>query len=264
MLIFGFANQAWNSFRDYSVSYGLRVASILITGDPQFFENLKHVSLDRLSVGQVVVLSGLPFLYFYQPKFAPIYIPMVCTALLISRVVQLWQDGKLEKSRAEQNRKLEGQNALLEESFRAFKKTAQKLEKGISLCLGLSVNEIVLGEDAFNKAAAEVNRRIAEKLQALTEKVEALVVLCDKASVERSTQDLFKTTREIEGRLIQVQLEYEQRERELGILNGRFEEVQGQLSGVIDQLSESNALLKRKLIELDEAIKQFIKKKVDR
>lgn len=254
MFIAGLSSFVWNSVRDYGVSCVSRVG----VGD-----RLKFVSLDKISIGQVVVLSGLPFLYFYQPGLASVYIPMLCTALVISRLVQLWDNAEVEKNRAEQIKKLEEQNVRLQESFKGFEQVAKKLEQGLALCLGLKdkARELQKGEDEFNQAVESLEGRIAQKLEGLKDKVEILAGLCEKAHQERSTQILFNTVAQTEKQLESVQLEYDKRVLELGTLNLQFEEVKKGLRGVIDALAESNQRLKDKLIVLEQAMEIFIQRK---
>src|SRR3569832_392048 len=119
----------WSGMQKHSTSCILGAAALAITGIVQrrwgtaaaagflvgvvvnypFFmgrvEVLQNVDVSYFI--QASVAGSFPLLYLYHPKGAPVYIPIVCTALALAILKQMWDQAVLIRELSQQNNKFE-------------------------------------------------------------------------------------------------------------------------------------------------------------
>ena len=155
----------------------IRVISA-VAGYAWDFTNLSHSRvrwmsyLDRDSVTQIVMVCSLPILFYTIPRAASVYLPLICTGLVVSIVQQKIREAEISEKIVKQNEELEG-------ICKSFQDIAEGLEKGIRDCL-----KVAKQKEAVIQAVDQMNEGVDQRLERVKERIQTLSALCQKAQSE--------------------------------------------------------------------------------
>ncbi len=246
MVVAGVIQRQWGMAAAVSFVVGVVVNYPLLIGR---VEVLPHVDVSYLV--QAGVACSIPVLYFYYPVGAPMYIPMVCTALALAILKQMWDQAVLVRQLSEQNKEF----ARLEKEFR---EAAGTLEVAVGVCLGQSAQMESIGEK--HDAAAAVVDAIDKRLSALNVKILGLVKVCEGARSAETVLARLRTVGEADNNLARLSSECHKRQAELERLNREITTSKDELRGIIRALSADQFRLRKDLVELEQKLSEIVGK----
>ncbi len=273
----------WNSVKDHRERYGMGLVSIVVTevirqqwgkvaavcfvvgvgaNYPFFLGRIQTIFyIDLNSVMQALLAGSLPALYFYSPQAAPMYIPMLCTALAISILKKMWDDAGREKQFADIAERLREQNVEYNRLLEELRGAVAKLDVAMQACLGepAKLEKVEEKQDALIVALDQLDQNAKDRLVNFKERIEALAAICENAKSQQSVIERMKLVANAETDLTKLTTECSKRSEEIRQLNQEFGGLKEQLRIVIKDLSDDEQKLKKRLIDLEKCLTQLEK-----
>lgn len=231
-LVAGIVGRQWGIAGAVSFLVGVGVNYPFLMGR---VEILPYVDMGYLA--QAGVACSIPVFYFYYPLGAPMYIPMVCTALALAILKQMWDQAVLVRQLSEQNKEF----ARLETEFR---EVAGKLETAMAICLDQSQEMDSL------KQTHDVVGSMQERLSALNVRILGLVDVCNGAQTAQTVLARLRT-------VSRLNRDCEARQAELAQLNRELAGSKDELRKIIDNLSGEQFRLTEDLVKLEARLAQL-------
>ena len=198
--------------------------------------------LDRDSVTQIVMVCSLPILFYTIPRAASVYLPLICTGLVVSIVQQKIREAEISEKIVKQNEELEG-------ICKSFQNIAEGLEKGISGCL-----KVAKQKEAVIQAVDQMDEGVDQRLERVKERIQTLSALCQKAQSEDSVMQLMATVQANEERLTKLTLETSR-------LNQQIVAIIREIQACVPKLVEHDAEMQKKAEILKSLIEKWERRK---
>jgi hypothetical protein len=194
--------------------------------------------LDRDSVTQIVMVCSLPILFYTIPRAASVYLPLICSGLVVLMVQQKIREAEISEKIVKQNEELEG-------ICKSFQDLAEGLEKGISGCL-----KVAEQKEAVIQAVNQMDEGVDQRLERVKLRIQTLSAVCQKAQSEESVMQLMATVQANEKRLTKLTLE-------TGLLNQQIDAIIQELQTYVSQLGKHDAQMQEKAAILTALIEKW-------
>ena len=204
-----------------------------------YCKHIRWISyLERDSVTQIVMVCSLPILFYTIPQAVGLYLPLICSGLIVSIVHQKMREAELSE-------KIVKQNQELEKICKSFQDIAKGLEDAISSCL-----KVTQQKDAVIAAIDQMDVDVDKRLEQVKTRILTLSAICQKAQSEESVLQLMATVQTSEARLTELTQETRRLNQQIG---GIIKELQT----YVPQIGKHDAEMQKKAAILTGLIEKW-------